>query len=265
MKLRSPRQRGFTIPELSVVMFLTVIITAVLVMFYAQSKLKLQRGVARTELQQRTRTTAIRIIPKIASSIQLPPNAEHPTYPDGLPPIAWPLRADEETPVIVLNTTNEFIQTQMRVDPITDIFNPRWDGTGASPYGLLRLKFVLLPAPDDVRVVGQDGYGNDIRVTVGEVRMDVYDGPAIPAPTDPGFAAFGVDPNDLLVGDDLDDDIVIASNVSDVTFKVDGDNRRITMRVVALGTMPNATSGDSIASQVYETEVFLPVFTNSGG
>jgi hypothetical protein len=276
IKLSSRRQRGFTIAELSVVMFLTVLITGVLVVFYAQSRLTLERGVSLTELQQRTRMAAIRIIPKLASSIRLPPNLEHPTYPDGLDPVAWPYRGNEPTNVVVMNTTQEFIQTQMR-QPITIPFDPRWPApdpdtgvVGPNPYGLLRIKF----HPLGTKVVGTDSVGDDIIVTHGEVRMDVYDGAPIPQrPSDPGdplpanFATFGLTPStDLLAGDDLSDDIIIASNVSDVTFeKKDNDNRRISMRAVSLGAIRNATSGESLSSQVYETEVFLPVFTNSGG
>lgn len=275
MQLRSVKQNGFTIPELSVVMFLTVLITGVLVLFYAQARLELERGASGTELQQRTRLTAIRIIPKIASVIRTDPDPDHPIpeYRGGINPIAWPLPADDDTSdpqadagshVIVLSTTKEFIETQMR-QPITHPFNPRWNGDPATdPYGLLRIKFVELDESEWPEF--QDIYGNTVKIKVGEVRMDVYDGAPIPRNLSSPNEDFGSDPaDDLLDGDDLSDDIVIATNVSDVSFLTYGDNRRIRLRVVASGTVPNATSGRSLVTNVYETDIYLPVYTNTSG
>lgn len=258
MKLSTER-RGFSLPELSVVMFLTVLITGVLVVFYAQSRLQLERGMALTEIQQRTRLTAIRIIPKIASVIRTPPNQNHPNpnYVLGTPALAWPLPPDDPSwdpqvdpgsPVIVLNTTKEFIQTQMR-QPITDPFNPRWLGDPATdPYGLLRLKFIE---------TGTDANGN----VTGEVRMDPYSGPPIPRnrTDDPAF-----NDNDALIDGNPNDDLVLASNISQVSW-LSEDNRRVRLRVVAKGVIKNATSGKSPMTDIYETDVYLPVYTNTSG
>lgn len=240
-------------------MFLTVLITAVLVTFYAQSRLQLERGMALTELQQRTRLTAIRIIPKIASVIRTPPNPNHPNpnYVLGTPALAWPLPPDDPSwdpqvdpgaPVIVLNTTKEFIQTQMR-QPVTTPFDPRWLGDPATdPYGLLRLRF---------ETTGVDDNGKP----VGEVIMDPYSGPNIPRnrTDDPSFSDA-----DAMSDGNLNDNLVIASNIAQVSW-LSEDNRRVRLRVVAKGVIKNATSGKSDITDVYETDVYLPVYTNTSG
>lgn len=63
---------GFTLVELSVVMIVFSVITAVLIAFYMEAQQHLSRGIAQTTLQQKTRNAAVRIIPKIASAIYRP-------------------------------------------------------------------------------------------------------------------------------------------------------------------------------------------------
>ena len=86
---------GFSLAELSVVMFLTTLITGVLVLFYMQSRLVLEKGVSKTELEQKIRITASRIIPKITSSIRRPPDPRNPNpaLRDEIRPIVLPVES----------------------------------------------------------------------------------------------------------------------------------------------------------------------------
>lgn len=242
--MKRMNSRGFSLPELAVVMFLTTLITGVLVVFYSQSRLTLERGVSKTTLQQKTRIASIRIIPKIASVIQFPgnPNFEPPA-PGGAdwreqvdavvapaPSLAANPQADPGVSEIRLMTTREFIREQLR-QPVApaDQFNPRWDGQQATlPYGILRIWFEVTETDPDL---GDKGV----------VKIDA-DTPGNPA-----------------------DDLTLASDLSLVSFMVYPDNRRVRLRVMAKDYIKNATSGRSIMAEVYETDIYLPVYTNSAG
>lgn len=221
--MRAKKSPGFTVPELLVVMTITGLLTAVLAIFYSQSRLTLQRGMARTELQQRARLASIRIIPKITSTIYQPATDTTPT----INPIASPPSTNDEnsTPAnpgreIVLNTTAEFVQTQLREATIVP-FNPR-----APVYDQLRLRFEVDETDPEL---GDRGTLIMDRNTAG-----------------------------------TNDDVPIASNLTSVIFRVLPGNV-VRLRVEARGYIPNATSGRSVTSEVYETDIFLPVDTNSGG
>ena len=234
--LRNENNRAFSIMELMVAMLLTSIISGILIVFYSQSYLALQRGVSKTELQQRTRLAAIRIIPKITSTIRRPPTAD-PTdpFPSGIQPIVSPAPStnpitDPGASEIVLNSTKEFVKDALREPFVTgDEFNPR--GTPAAEYDLLRIFFVPSgPDPADPRLG-----------TIGDVKID-RNTPANTA-----------------------DDIVMARRLSFVSFLVYPDNRRVRLRIRARGLIRNATSGTSVDECVYETDIYLPVYTNASG
>ncbi|MCA9778123.1 MAG: hypothetical protein KC800_15445 [Candidatus Eremiobacteraeota bacterium] len=241
---KSNSRRGFSLPELAVVMFLTTLITGVLVVFYSQSRLTLERGVTKTTLQQKTRIAATRIIPKITSVIQFPgnPNFAAP-WNEQVDAIVAPLpstavnpQTDPGVAEIRLMTTKQFVKEQLRQPVLpADEFNPRWDGTQATlPYAVLRVWF---------EVTGNDPELGD----KGVVKMDP-DTPTIPG-----------------------DDIVLASDLTLVSFMVYPDNRRVRLRVMARDFIKSATGdkagpdGRSINTDVYETDIYLPVYTNSAG
>lgn len=224
MKRRIGFKSGFSLPELSIVMLLTTIITGVLVLFYSQSRLALERGVTKTELSQRTRLAAIRIIPKLTSVISRPPT---PDDPDGERPIVSPAIppdpfTDPGVLQIELNTTKEFIKTQLRVPLVAgDEYNPR--GNPTDEHGVLILRFE-------------------------------------PKGTHPELGEFGDVVMNARPPDDVAEDIVLATNLSFVRFSVQS-NDRIRLRVGARGRIKNATSGYSVDENVYETDVYLPVYT----
>lgn len=223
--LKKRRRNGFSLAELSVVMLLTTIITGVLVVFFSQSRLALERGVTKTELSQRTRLAAIRIIPKLTSVIGRPPTE---TNPAGLRPIIRPLPAadpfrDPGVTEIHLNTTKQFIKTQLRVPLVAgDEFNPRGDVD--DEHGKLILRYVVTKTDPEL---GE----------LGELHMNA-------APPD-----------------NVAEDLVIAQNLSFVRFSVQA-NDRIRLRVGARARIKNATSGFSVEENVYETDVYLPVYTD---
>lgn len=235
----SGTRRGFSLAELSIVMFLTTLITGVLVVFYAQSRLVLERGVSKTELEQKTRIAATRVIPKITSVIRRPPDPRNPNpaLQAEIPPIVSPVPSTYPNPaldpgvsLIELNTTKEFIKTQLRL-PVTpaDMFNPR--GLPAAQHGVLQLRFVVTGTSTvDPRL------GN-----VGELRMNAR------AP------------------DGIAKDIVVARGLNLVSFMVYQDNRRVRLRIRSKGLVKNATSGTSVGESNYETDIYLPVYTNSSG
>ena len=223
MKFRKS-SRGFSLPELAIVMLLTTLITGVLVLFYSQSRLLLERGAVKTELAQRTRMAATRIIPKLTSVIGRPPS---PDNLDGEEPIISPTPADDPytdpgVTEIHLNTTKEFIKAQLRVPMVAgDAYNPR--GTPADEHGELILRF-------DVKG------------------------------TDPELGEFGDLVMNAATPDDVAEDVVLAKNLAFVRFSVQS-NDRIRVRVGARALIKNATSGFSVDENVYETDVYLPVYT----
>lgn len=86
----------------------------------------------------------------------------------------------------------------------------------------------------------------------------------------------GPDPNAADLGDRIDvyidenttgntsDDVLIASGLSSVIFTQRADDT-IRLRVEAKGYVPVPGNMRSITTEIYETDVYLPVTTNSGG
>lgn len=242
MKLRTRQNKeisGFTIPELMVVMLISGILSGLLIVFYSQSRLTLERGVAKTTLQQKARLASIRVIPKITSTIYRPPSDPTDTS-DELLPIVSPLPTDDETSTppnpgkeITLRTTRAFALEQMRLTVTADDeFNPREEDFGKS-YAELRLFFEVEKTDPDL---GE----------IGSLYMEGH---------------FDND-DDLSNGyEDVSDKILIASGLNKVEFDV-RDNGTVRVYVEARGFIPNATSGQSVAREVYETDVYLPVNTS---
>lgn len=228
--------QGFSLPELMIAMLLITMLSGILIIFFSQSRLALDRGLSKTELQQRTRMAAIRIIPKITSVVRRPPSSSlNDPHPDGILPIVDPTPSldpitDPGELQIVLNSTKEFVKDQLR-ETVTpdDEFNPR--GTPEEEYDLLRIWF---------EPQGQD-------------------------PRDARLGQVGVVNIDRNTPNDEEDDIEIAHGLNFVSFLVYPDNRRVRLRVRARGLIRNATSGTSVDESVYETDIYLPVFTNSSG
>lgn len=220
---RTPR--GFSIPELMVVMLISGILSGLLLVMYTQSRHTLQRGVAKTSLQQKVRMASIRIIPKVTSTIWQPAGVNSSgVMTPLLPAIDYPV-AGNTTPseYIVLHTTKEFVDTQLRRTATE--FNPR-----TPVYSKLR--------------VFLKNRGIDPKAPELGDRVDVYIDENTPTNTT--------------------DDIQLASGLSKVTF-TRTPNDTVRLRVEAKGYMPNATSGRSVVTETYETDVYLPVITNSGG
>ena len=65
--------------------------------------------------------------------------------------------------------------------------------------------------------------------------------------------------------DNVANDIVLARGINYASFLVYPDNRRVRLRLRARGLTKNATSGKSVAESVYQTDIYLPVYTNSNG
>lgn len=243
------KKQGFTLAELAIVMLLTTIITGLLVVFYSQSRLVLERGMQKTMLQQKVRLTSSRIVPKIASAFRLPPdpNADEDSdlFKIGILPIVFPEPHNDEDdgpPAasrgedrIRLNVTREWARELMRL-PIQpdDIFDPQ-----APLFAQLEIFFDT--------TVEQTG---DPRLGVtGDVLMRAY---------------FDNNGDGNFINET--DPVLIASGLTDVSFLVYPDNRRIRLRVESRGFIENATSNgpgeETIHSQVYETDIYLPVYTN---
>lgn len=218
-------KRGFTLPELMVVMTISTLLSGILLLMYTQARTQLQRGVARTTLQQKVRQASIRIIPKITSSVW---ELSTPNEPQ----LGHPIKSvilDTENPEnnqVVLWTTKEFIDKQLRKSTISE-FNPR----ETDQYAELRI-FLSNERGEDPKAAD-----------LGE-RIDVYvDG------NTPGNTA---------------DDVLLASGLSAVTFTRRADNT-IRLRVEARGYVPTPGDPHAIKTETYETDVYLPVTTNSGG
>ena len=274
-------KKGFSIIELSIVMMLTVIISAVLVMFWSQSRYTLERGMEQTALQQKVRMASIRIVPRISSAFRIAPDATSPDpvlRDDGLLPIEWPHpdtagmvfpappapqpsfvdrpnyqaalainpvyrpSLDIGEPRLRMNSTREFVKDQLRLPiiPIEDVYNPR-----DPRFAQLELEFIVTDAvhPEHPEL-GQ----------LGNLVMRGY-----------------LDNNDN--GDFRDDpptdDIVIASGLTDVSFLLyNGEQKRVRVRIEARGLRKTAMGKVDGADEpydraIYETDIFLPVYTNS--
>ena len=217
---RNKSERGFTLPELMIVMLIVGILSGLLLVMYSQSRHTLQRGVSKTTLSQKVRLASIRIIPKLTSTIWQQATATTPL----LPAIDYPLVGDNNPhDYVVLYTTKEFVQEQLRQTVVP--FNPR------------------NPVYTKLRVFTKDTGVNPKTPDLGH-KIDVY-----------------VDEN---TPGNTTDDFQLATGLSKVTF-TRNPNDTIRLRVEAKGYMPNATSGRTVVTEYYETDVYLPVVTNSGG
>lgn len=259
-------KKGFSILELSIVMTLTIVISAVLVMFWSQSRLTLERGMSKTALQQKVRMASIRIVPKIASAFRIAPNPNS-TDPDeiaGLLPFDWPHPETEGMafpaptqrpnyiaastpqynpvldigePRLRMNSTREFVKDQLRLPiiPAQDIYNPR-----QPRFAQLELEFI----PDSVP--GEFGPQGNL---VMRGRFD--------------------DNNNGFDDDPETQDVIVASGLTNVSFLVyPGEQRRVRLRIEARGPLKTASglvAGDAkpYDRAIYETDIFLPVYTNS--
>lgn len=142
-----------------IVMTIFGVLSAVLIGFYSQAQLILSRGITQTTLQQRARLAAIRIVPKIASSVFKPERHSETGIEPAIPAITIP---SEVTPdgakltdpytgsdpaisaentdlpsdlpksqaylrrTITLNSTIPFVEDQLRFkDADKTAFNPR--------------------------------------------------------------------------------------------------------------------------------------------
>lgn len=233
--LQSRRHRGFTIAELSVVMLLTTIITGVLVAFWMQARVVLERGVAKTTLQHKVRMAATRVIPRVVSVSRRPPTADD----IEIKPIIAPEPDGQWHTEVIMNTTRAFIKDQLR-EPVVpdDEFNPRGRGLGDdnTNYGRLRIWFEWNDT--DHPELGK----------VGDLMINR-------APDDPEYSP--------------SDDIVLVRDLSFVGFKVT-DERRVRFRVVAKHLIPlvgreKVGEGANLETQLYETDIYLPVYTNVSG
>jgi prepilin-type N-terminal cleavage/methylation domain-containing protein len=228
-------RRGFSIPELMVVMTVMGILSGVLLAFYGQTELVLSRGISQTTLQQAARLASIRVIPKITSAVPKPetPGDPDPAMRPALAAIISPLPPpDESTPAvetreIVLNSIEPFVQTQLR-KPVST-FNPRHP-----TYAQYRLFFVL-DATKDQNDEDQAPGGR-----IGNLWMD------------------GNTPGDS------SDDLKLASNLYDITFKHETDNV-IDLTVITKGWMRRAIGGRTLDQQVYQTRIHLPIYTYTPG
>lgn len=266
MSIFNRKKKAFSLPELSVVMFLTTLITGVLVVFYAQSRLTLQRGVQKTGLQQQVRMGAIRVVPKITSTFSIPPNEA--TGTARLRPVEWPHPTDFPAgsansdrpnyidaqsggeyfpendigePKIMLISTQEFVKSQLRMPLVADdIFNPR-----DPRYGKLELSFQNMRAHPKAKEAGELKDIGDL-VMRGHLNLD----------NDPDFET-------------VTDDVMVVSGLTNVSFLLYPDSRRVRLRVEAQDYIPNATSNGSgertVETEVYNTDIFLPVYTSAGG
>ncbi len=228
------RESGFSIPELMIVMTLTIIMSGVLVLMYTQSELSLSRGVTLTTLEQTGRIAAGRIIPKITSAVPRPPmdlngdgdaNDVDPYEPTTaiLRPLAPALNAPPtQYREIVLYSIRPYVQRQLRQTEDLN-FNPRT--ATHLPYRIFANRTQDAKAP-------------------GGFKCDVFiDGDT------PG------NPND---------DINLVRNLFDLTFEREVDNV-IRLTVDVRGFSRRAIGGRTELSRRYVTRVYLPIFTHSPG
>ena len=194
---------------------------------------------------------AIRIVPKVTSTFRMPPDpdsADASVREFGIPPIVFPPPHDDETvpasavpgePEILLLSTREFVKDQMRQPVLeTDVFHPR-----EPRYARLRLFFEERSAPDSPHpVLGP----------IGDLFMEGH-----------------FDENNDGIFETVTPRTAIASALTNVSFLVYNDNRRVRLRVEARGLRKNATSNgvgeETVERALYETDIFLPVYTNTAG
>ncbi|MFA5504933.1 MAG: hypothetical protein WC314_14435 [Vulcanimicrobiota bacterium] len=254
------KRYGFSIMELSIVMFLTTLITGVLVLFYSQSRLTLERGVQKTELQQKVRLSAARVIPKIASAFYLPPDPdfEDPTDPafeeimqtTGLLPIEEPPIYNETTegmpaqahagwPKLRVNSTREWVKSQLRLPVLPeDLFDPH-----EPRYAQLELDF-------RIRATQPPGHDVDRLGPLGDLFMIGH----LDNDEDGSFET-------------VTDPLMVVQGVQNISFLQYADNRRVRLRVEVAGFVRSATSNANsekiVDRLVHETDIFLPVFTTT--
>ena len=216
-------------------MGIMVLLSLVLVGFYSESEQILSRGITQTTLQQAARVASIRIIPKITSAIPKPETPSDPVAANrpAMAAIISPAPpANETTPPVearevILNSTLPYVQTQLR-QTVSD-FNPR-----TPTYGRYRIWFEL--DADKNQADEDEAPGGRI----GNIWIDG---------NTPGVAT---------------DDIKLAANLFDVTFKHEVDNV-VELTVVTKGYMRRAIGGRMLDEQRYSTRIHLPIYTHTPG
>lgn len=114
--MRASGNHGFTVPELMIVMTVMGIISGVLIAFYGEAELVLQRGISQTSLQQTARLASIRTIPKITSAVPKPADPDDLSNPDPVPAIVSPAPPPNdatpavETRELVLNSITPYVE-----------------------------------------------------------------------------------------------------------------------------------------------------------
>jgi hypothetical protein len=127
----------------------------------------------------------------------------------------------------VLNSIEAYVEEQLR-ETVSE-FNPR-----TPTYRQYRLFFALDPNKDQ---------SNEIQAPGGRIGNLWIDG------NTPG---------------DNTDDILLASNLYDLTFKHESDNV-VELTVTAKGYVKRAIGGQTLDEQVYSTRVHLPIYTHTPG
>ena len=227
------RPKGFSLPELMIVMTVMGILSGVLLAMYGESELMLVRGMTLTTLEQTARLGGARIIPKITSSVAKPATPDHPVLanrpavPAIVSPPAPPYTVAPDRRQLVLNSIDTYVQRQMRL-PET-VFNPR------NPT---YLKYRIFFALDTTKNQADPNLAPGGRI--GNVWMDL---------NTPGTPS---------------DDLLLARNFYDVTFDREPDNV-VLLTITAKGWIKRAVGGRTLADRVYTTRVHLPIYTYTPG
>lgn len=238
--------RGFSVPELMIVMTIMAVLSTVLLAMYSQSELALSRGVTLTTLEQHARLAAARIIPKITSAVVRPADGTNALIPGIVVPAApvapaeWsgsPGTGAESLPPtdtttarpwqVVLNSIEPYVQRQLRQTEST--FNPR------SPSFREYRLFYAIDANKDQSSEDEAPGGR-----VGNVWIDGN------TPTNSS------------------DDILVASNLYEARFEREPDNV-IRLIVVTKGWARRAIGGRTLLERRYQTRIHLPIYTYTPG
>lgn len=242
--MRAAKARGFSVPELMIVMTIMGILSAVLLAMYSQSELALSRGVTLTTLEQHARLAAARIIPKVTSAVadtanlNATPGIVAPLAP--VSPATWsgsPGPGAESLPPtdtttarpwqVVLNSIEPYVQRQLRQTESN--FNPR--SPVFRPYRL----FYSIDTNKDQSSEDEAPGGR-----IGNVWIDAN------TPTNSA------------------DDVLVASNLYEVRFEREPDNV-IRLVVITKGWARRAIGGRNLLERRYQTRIHLPIYTYTPG